>query len=288
MSASLWRDEASRGLLGREPLKLLLIEDDPSYQVIVRAVLTRAGEAWAKFPDLRTALTLTEGLSWLAAEPFDLVLLDLTLPESSGAETLARVVEAAPTVPIIVVTASDDGDLAATVLRNGAQDYLVKGASDDILYAIGRTILRHRHFADALSAAEHRARQERERVAVGERIHGPGPTPAHLDRAGPAFADFVTRYRDLVDDAVRLRLIGTDPGVRRGRRSLGTELAKAGASGTDVIAVHAAAVRLATESIIDSRALEWWLEESRLAVLDLLAAALDAYRPDPPPGGPAG
>ena len=77
----------------------------------------------------------------------DIVLLDLSLPDSFGLETLARWQAAAPTLPVIVLTGSDDEALAVAAVREGAQDYLVKGRIDGALllqairYAIERKLV---------------------------------------------------------------------------------------------------------------------------------------------------
>ncbi|MEB3827723.1 hybrid sensor histidine kinase/response regulator [Phormidium sp. CCY1219] len=87
---------------------------------------------------------VSQALECLGEVGFDVVLLDLSLPDSQGLETLMRVQAAAPTVPIVVLTGSNDQQLAIAAVRNGAQDYLVKGQLDGagisraIYYAIER------------------------------------------------------------------------------------------------------------------------------------------------------
>lgn len=120
---------------------MLLIEDNPGDARLVRELL---GETRGRSFELEWAESLGAGLEHLAAERFDVILLDLELSDSLGLETLAATQEAAPAVPVIVMTSLDDEDLAATAVRNGAQDYLVKGMvepnllSRSILYAIER------------------------------------------------------------------------------------------------------------------------------------------------------
>lgn len=78
---------------------------------------------------------------------FDVILLDLNLPDSNGFDTFKRVFERSPAVPIIVMTGLDDSELALKTLAEGAQDYLVKGEFDGrlcirtIKYAIERNKL---------------------------------------------------------------------------------------------------------------------------------------------------
>jgi PAS domain S-box-containing protein len=93
---------------------------------------------------LATAQRLHEGLELLAARAFDVVLLDLSLPDSRGLKSFVRTYAAAPHTPIIVLTGHDDEQLAVEAVREGAQDYLVKDQVDSNLltrsinYAIER------------------------------------------------------------------------------------------------------------------------------------------------------
>ncbi len=105
-------------------LKVLLVEDAPEdVRIITQA---RTTEKTTPF-DIVHSPTLAEGLARLAAQPFDVVLLDLWLPDSKGLNTLTALRRQARDVPVVVLTATDDEALAAQVLRGGAQDYLVKG-----------------------------------------------------------------------------------------------------------------------------------------------------------------
>jgi PAS domain S-box-containing protein len=81
---------------------------------------------------------LSAGLNRLSKGGVDLVFLDLSLPDSSGIETLVRAHSEDPGVPIIILTGSNDDDLAVRALRHGAQDFLVKGQFDSS--SLGRSI----------------------------------------------------------------------------------------------------------------------------------------------------
>jgi DNA-binding NtrC family response regulator len=74
-------------------------------------------------------------LECLAAGDIDIVLLDLSLPDSLGLDTFTRVYDKAPCLPIIVLTGLDDEELAAKAVREGAQDYIIKGQVDSNLLA---------------------------------------------------------------------------------------------------------------------------------------------------------
>jgi len=115
-----------------KPIKALLIEDDPEYAYLMREML--AAVKSTPF-DLEHADRLSTGLEQLAAGDIDVVLLDLSLPDSWGFDTFARARAQAPQVPIIVLSGLSDETLAVKAVREGAQDYLVKGQTEGHLLA---------------------------------------------------------------------------------------------------------------------------------------------------------
>jgi diguanylate cyclase (GGDEF)-like protein len=106
---------------------VLLIEDNAGDARLIREMLGEDPDA--PFT-LHCAERLSLGLEHLAAGETALVLLDLSLPDSFGLETFAKVYAHSPTVPIIVLTGNDDRMLALSAVKGGAQDYLVKGRLD--------------------------------------------------------------------------------------------------------------------------------------------------------------
>lgn len=127
-----------------KPLCVLLIEDDPGEACLIRELLRRSTETNY---ELRHAGNLADGLAFLHIAPADVVLLDLTLPDSSGIETLNRFMVSAPGVPVVVQTGLNDDEIGRTAIRNGAHDFLVKGRFDgrmlyaSIRYAVERNAL---------------------------------------------------------------------------------------------------------------------------------------------------
>jgi serine phosphatase RsbU (regulator of sigma subunit) len=105
-------------------VRILLIEDNPGDARLIRESLFEAPNTAF---ELQVADRLQTGLKILEQGNIDLILLDLSLPESWGINTLLKVREAAPTVPVVVLTGLDDETTAVTAVQEGAQDYLVKG-----------------------------------------------------------------------------------------------------------------------------------------------------------------
>ncbi len=137
----------------RSKQRVLLIEDNLGDAQFLRIILSEG--AGAQFY-LEHAEELASGLARLQRGGVDLVLLDLTLPDSHGPETFTVVHQAAPEIPIIVLSGTDDQDLAIRTVQEGAQDYLVKGQFDN------RLLSRSMHYAIERKRAEEALARERD------------------------------------------------------------------------------------------------------------------------------
>ena len=104
-------------------IHILLIEDNPGDVFLIKDMLNKSEVNFS----VSHASGLSEVPDILSKENFDAVLLDLGLPESSGLETLKKVRASGMELPIIVLTGLDDDEIALDTLKEGAQDYLVKG-----------------------------------------------------------------------------------------------------------------------------------------------------------------
>ena len=104
--------------------RALLIEDNPDDACLLGEALNEARDASIELVHVEQ---LTEAANLLKATAFDVILLDLSLPDSQGIETVLRMQTEAPAIPIIVLTGLDDDNVALQAVRAGAQDYLVKG-----------------------------------------------------------------------------------------------------------------------------------------------------------------
>ena len=129
-------------------VNVLLIEDNPVETRLIQAVLKKpgAGLPFVRDFDLRCTNRLSTALARLAEASADVILLDLSLPDSEGIETLLRVRAQEPDVPVVVLTGSTDEALAVEAVRAGAQDFLVKGQieSQSLVRAVRYAIERHR------------------------------------------------------------------------------------------------------------------------------------------------
>ena len=155
-------------------LRILLVEDNPGDAELLREGLSMLGEA----TEIAHVSRMADAERYLAeGHPVDVVLLDLGLPDSLGLATLHRANQAAPHLPIIVLTGMEDEATGLEAVRRGAQDYQVKGQ------ARPRMLLRAAHHAvqrKQLEEATRRAKEEWERtfdsvpdlIAILDNDHG--------------------------------------------------------------------------------------------------------------------
>ncbi|MDD5300115.1 MAG: fused response regulator/phosphatase [Gallionella sp.] len=148
----------------QQSILILVIEDDPGDFGLIKAHVRLSGlvprgdkelVVWAK--------TLAEGIAAARREKPDIVLLDLSLPDSTGLDTVHAMRAALRDVPIVVLTGHDDRALDAAALEVGAQDYLVKGQFEHD--ALGRAV-RHALVRGALE--QELERKNRELLALHE------------------------------------------------------------------------------------------------------------------------
>ena len=134
--------------MGSEEIKVLLIEDNPGDARLIQEMLVDQGRERYQF---EYADRLSRGLEHLENGGVDVVLLDLSLPDSQGLDGFDRVQAKVPAVPVVVLTGFDDETLAVEAMHHGAQDYLVKGDVDStVLYrAVRYSVERKRAMEDA-------------------------------------------------------------------------------------------------------------------------------------------
>ena len=142
-----------------ESIRILLLEDDRNFSEMVR-------EALAHTSKVNYTLVIEEmlqnALRTLGKQKFDVILLDLSLPDSRGFDTFAAIYAHAAQTPILVLTGMDDERLAVRMIREGAQDYLIKGQIDPTYLA---RVIRN-------AVERHRTRQRLEQLALLDDLTG--------------------------------------------------------------------------------------------------------------------
>ena len=149
------------------PIRILLVEDNPGDARLLREQLREASLHF----DLTHVDRLSEARESVARDGADIVLLDLSLPDGHGLETVRSMLEAAPEVPIIVLTGLDDETTAVQAVQAGAQDFLVKGQVEGGGLARAIRYARERKWLDLervrLLASEREARATAEAAVRG-------------------------------------------------------------------------------------------------------------------------
>ncbi|HAE12983.1 MAG: response regulator [Chitinophagales bacterium] len=156
----------------KKQVRILLVEDNPADQRLVEIYLqesTMLDSAVTKVGELR------KGLLKLEEGDFDVVLLDLTLPDSSGFTTIQTMLEEFPEQTVIVMTGLEDEVVALNSVKAGAQDFIVKGQFDSnllsrtITYAIERHQLQMKleNYARAIKRNEERLLQAQRMARIG-------------------------------------------------------------------------------------------------------------------------
>ncbi len=226
-----------------EPIRILLVEDNDGDARLLAEYLR---EAVSLPTTLIRADRFEQARDRLRAGPTDLILLDLSLPDAHGIGTVTLATEAAPDIPIIVLTGLDDAELAVRAVHAGAQDYLVKGQVDSALLArsIRYALERHRLDRERRRAlAEEQAARERAEAAVRGRdqilrvvshdfdnhlaaIRINATVLARTIPEGPGSGPMHDRVAGIVDQVDRLRRLRSDlldaSAIEAGRLSMDT------------------------------------------------------------------
>src|SRR5918997_2390338 len=135
-------------------IRVLLVEDNPGDARLVEILLS---EVDAPRFAITHAERLEEAVECLGEADFDVILLDLSRPDSSGLETVSRTRAAAPRTPMVVLSGQDDEETALRAVQRGAQDYLIKGQGS------GDTIARVIRYSIERERTEEKLRQSEER-----------------------------------------------------------------------------------------------------------------------------
>ena len=138
-------------MVNTRALKLLLVEDNLTDALLIDELLRKQND---RESNVRHVKKVTEAIESLDRDDFDAILLDLFLPDSQGIESLDLVQQKAPQLPIVILTGTKDPSMALRSLRQGAQDYLVKGEFG------GKTLTRSIEYAIERQRIEFNIRQQ--------------------------------------------------------------------------------------------------------------------------------
>ncbi|MFH1883128.1 MAG: PAS domain S-box protein, partial [Planctomycetota bacterium] len=143
--------------MNNRKVNILLVDDDPLDRRLVEVTLARSNPPMQY--NLETAGTLSEATKRLSNGSYDVLLLDLNLPDSSGIDTVQQAQDANSDASIVVLTGLDDEEMGLEAIRKGAEDYLIKGKSlEHILVRTIRYSLERKRVRQRLTETENRFR----------------------------------------------------------------------------------------------------------------------------------
>jgi len=267
-------------------MKILLVEDDAGD---ARLVLEMFKDIDPNRFDIERVERLEDALEKLEYGEFDLTILDLGLPDSSGLDTFFKFHAGAPQMPIVIMSGLNDEDIAAEAVRRGAQDYLVKGQADanllarSVRYAVERNELLLELERLRLQEQENRKEEEflsmekfseRASTTVTSRMFGILPLKEALPEI---FAEKVIDYSATVEKAIEQRLYNENYNISDELKKIAEDLGFLKAGPQDVLDIHCEAMRKKFDPKWTKRN-KAYNDEGRLMIIELMGFLMIHYR----------
>lgn len=256
--------------------RILLIEDNPGDADLIEDLLDQAGSV--QYKTVR-ATSIAEATQRLKEHRVDVVLLDLSLPDGTGIETVKSVRATSGDVPIVILTGTEDEALALACIDAGAQDYIWKGQMQkfSLLRSIGYAITRireaqMRELQEMLS--QYRALSSSSTgTKVTTTLSGTGSVQ---DRHPQVFNELVRKYFDLLHIYLDQSILKKEK-PREQMERLVTQLGDAGGGPRDLIDIHVSALDNAVDRHGAERVRSLAVE-GRLLAVEMMGLLVDFYR----------
>jgi CheY-like chemotaxis protein len=264
-------------------VRLLLVEDDlEDRDLLIDDLKPTAGRY-----EIVCAGLLQEAMEMVAAScPYDLIMLDLGLPDSQGLDTFLKLQGKAPEIPFVVITGRDDDETAVKALKAGAQDYLVKGRmSAEVLRRSIRYSIERQQLLLRLERERFQSESEHERNALQQLVSPPTTSVtaclygrAPLKEAMPEiFHRIVEQYAGLLDKVLHRMVLKTQSSPGGELRKMAEELGGMCAGPRDILDIHLQGLKLRSEGQPPSK-VKALTEEGRFLMIELLGYLASFYR----------
>jgi CheY-like chemotaxis protein len=268
--------------------KILLVEDNPVNAKLIKKLLSISSNfslAQGISFDVTWIETLKQTLQKLNQQNFDVILLDLMLPDSSGLGSLIKVKENAPQTPVIIQTGSEDETLIVKSFQLGADGYLKKQNLDTnlLIYAI-RLAIEKQLYLSQLQENQLKQQQEEfqnlENLANGiktnvtARMFG---SQSIKDGLPDLFLEMVQEYGNYMDLALEEKAYKVQHNISDKLRNMAEKLGFLKASPRDIIDIHTFALKQKNELVTIAKA-QAYVGEGRLMVLELMGYLTSYYR----------
>jgi CheY-like chemotaxis protein len=255
----------------RGSVNILLVEDNQADVRLVEECLREGGSD--RFEFLATP-RLASALEILARESFDLAVLDLLLPDSEGLDTFRAVFHRFPFLPVVVVTALDDKETALATLREGAQDYLLKGqiTPESLGRSVEYAMERHRTLRNELGSLGRASSPSG--ASVTSSVYG----MRELKEGNrQAFEDLAQTYAELVEQSLEEQSYKVEASAPEALQQVAQRLGYLRAGPRDVIDLHTTVLqRLSSGANI--KKVQSLVQEGRMMVLRLMGYLVSYYR----------
>jgi CheY-like chemotaxis protein len=271
-----------------ELCKILLIEDNPVNATLIQQLLANSSHS-SLAKDLSFDVTWIENISQalekLNSQTFDVILLDLILPNGNGIASLTTIKEKVPQTPVIVQTGSEDESLIVKSFQLGADGYLKKDNLDtNLLVYVIRLAIEKQHYFLKLQQNQ-LEQQELEfqnleqlsnaiRTNVTARMFG---SQAIKESLPDIFQEMVQEYSTLMDLALEERAFKVSYNISDRLRTMSEKLGYLKASPRDIIDIHTLALRTKNQNVTIAKS-QAYVGEGRLMVLELMGYLTSYYR----------
>ena len=262
--------------------QVLLIEDEPLEIEYFRRLLSKAkSSSFKQGFEVIVAQSLEHGLEQLSLNDIDVIFLDLMVTDSRGIKTLTRMLEAVPSLPVIVYTTLDEA-AAVKALELGAIGYLHKTEIDTnlLVYAVRSAIERQQQLNILKQQQAEQQKMEFEQLealAASEKANANLLGLESLRESKPdIFAELVQNYGEIMDLALEEKAYKVEHNVSEKLSALARQLGFMQATPRDTIEIHTAVLKGKTNS--SSRKSQAYANEGRLILLQLMGYLTAYYR----------
>ena len=273
----------------KQVCNVLLMEDNQIHAKLIQTFLCdeEPGCLAKNFAfNLTWVPTLREGLEALTKNSFNVILLDLMLPDSRGIETLETTLKHCSNTPVIVQTGTEDTTIVVKSLQLGAYGFLPKQNLDSNLLVYGIRLAIERHLQGiTIEAAKQQQQQQMElewlnklvqtgKTNITARLYG---TSSLRETFPEIFQEQVDIYGRLMDLALEEQAYKVDYNISEKLRNQAEKLGVLKAGPRDVVEIHTTALKAKTQSVNVAKA-QAYVIEGRLMVLEMMGYLTSYYR----------